>query len=235
MKKSVLICVLMLISMPALSHRDQPLDVLKKSIEEGIRILKDPRYQDGTQNEQQKERLREVSRAVFDFGLFAKLVLGSNWANFAPQQRKEFVAVFSTFLTDFYLSKLQEKYQDEEIIYVGQDLMADSKALVRLKVLWKGHEVPVEVRMVRRGGRWRAYDISALGISAVRIYRAQFKVVLLKDSPAQVIERIKNKIEQRQKRSEELARESLAKQFLTGPSRPNPVCQSKIPDCGGNV
>jgi ABC-type transporter MlaC component len=39
------------------------------------------------------------------------------------------------------------------------------------------------------------YDLSVLGINAVSNYRAQFKSILKKESPPQVIARIKNKIE----------------------------------------
>jgi phospholipid transport system substrate-binding protein len=43
---------------------------------------------------------------------------------------------------------------------------------------------------------WKVYDIEALGISAVRNYRAQFKSLLSKETPDQVIERLKQKVEQ---------------------------------------
>ena len=196
MRKSVWIFVFVLMSMPSLSRGEQPTDVLKKSIEEGIRILKDPQYQHASQKEKQKERLRQVSQNIFDFVLFSRLVLASNWKNFTQQQQREFSVVFAKFVSEFYLSKLQEKYKEEKVIYVGEDLMAGSRARVRVKVLWKGQEVPVEVWMVRRHGTWKVCDISALGVSAVRIYRAQFRAILLKDSPAQVIERIKERIRQ---------------------------------------
>jgi ABC-type transporter MlaC component len=53
----------------------------------------------------------------------------------------------------------------------------------------------VEIKMLRRGDSWKAYDIAALGISAVRFYRSQFHVVLMKESPDQIIERLKVKID----------------------------------------
>jgi phospholipid transport system substrate-binding protein len=50
--------------------------------------------------------------------------------------------------------------------------------------------------MIKRRGLWKVYDIEALGISAVRNYRAQFKSLLSKETPDQVIERLKQKVEQ---------------------------------------
>jgi phospholipid transport system substrate-binding protein len=50
--------------------------------------------------------------------------------------------------------------------------------------------------MVKRKGMWKVYDIQFLGISAVRNYRAQFKSLLSKQTPDRVIELMKQKIEQ---------------------------------------
>jgi ABC-type transporter MlaC component len=43
-------------------------------------------------------------------------------------------------------------------------------------------------------GRWKAYDVSLLGISAVQIYRAQFQAVLRTHSPAQAIALVRSRI-----------------------------------------
>ena len=60
--------------------------------------------------------------------------------NFTPSQREEFVRVFAEFLGKFYLGKLQEKYKDERLIYVGQEMKSDTRALVYIKVVWKGQK-----------------------------------------------------------------------------------------------
>jgi ABC-type transporter MlaC component len=49
--------------------------------------------------------------------------------------------------------------------------------------------------MLRRENTWRVYDIVALGISAVKFYRGQFRELLRNESPEQVIERLKAKIQ----------------------------------------
>ena len=109
---------------------------------------------------------------------------------------REFVAVFGEFLSKFYLGKLQEKYKDETLIFVGEELKTATRALVNVQVVWKGQKVPVDLRMIKRKGLWKVYDIEFLGISAVRNYRAQFQSILRKETPGQVIERLKQKIEQ---------------------------------------
>ena len=196
MRKIIFISLLTLISIPSLTYGEEPLDVLQSSIDKGVSILKDPHYQDTSRRELQRQRLCETASKLFDFEVFSRLVLASNWKSFTEQQKAEFTDVFARFLCKYYLTKLQEKYSDEKIIFVSQKLISDFKASIKVQVIWRGMEVPVEIRMLMRHGLWKVYDVNVLGISAVLSYREQFRALLLKDSPAQVIELIENKIKQ---------------------------------------
>jgi len=53
--------------------------------------------------------------------------------------------------------------------------------------------------MVKRNGTWKAYDVMAVGISAVMLYRSQFEWILRKESPAQVIEKLKRRVREQEK------------------------------------
>jgi len=175
------------------------MEVLQRSINESITILKDPRYRGEAQKKLQRQKLCETAWQIVAFEKFSKLALASNWRNFTPRQRTEFIDVFGRFLCKYYLSKLQEKYRDERVIYLSQELLSDSRALVRVKVLWKNIEVPVEIRMLMHHGTWKAYDVIVLGVSAVMSYRQQFQAILRKDSPSQVIGRIQNRLGRQEK------------------------------------
>jgi phospholipid transport system substrate-binding protein len=139
---------------------------------------------------------------MFDFPEFSRRVLAAHWKDFTPLQRETFIKLFAEFLGRFYMGQLQEKYKDEKLIYVSQEMISARRALVRIKVVWKAQEIPVDLRMIKRRGLWKVYDIQLLGISAVRNYRAQFKSILSKETPALVIERLKTKIEQLEKTDE---------------------------------
>jgi phospholipid transport system substrate-binding protein len=186
---------MILFCIPSLTYGEQPIDVLQSSIQKGIRILKDPDYQNADQKEMQRQKLCQTAWQVFDFDTFSRLVLASNWRIFTSQQRQEFTDAFGRFLCKYYLTRLQEKYKNEKIIYVGQDMVSSTKALIKIKVLWRGLEVPAKIRMLMRNGAWKVYDVNVLGISAVLSYREQFRALLLKDSPAQVIGLIEDRIE----------------------------------------
>ena len=196
MRSVVFVCLLILTAIPALADGDGPIEALQKGVDEGLRILQDPKFKDAKQKDVQQQKLGILLKQLFDFHEFSRRVLASNWKKFTLPQKKEFVAVFEEFLSKFYLGKLQEKYKDETLIFVGEEFKTPTRALVNIQVVWKGQKVPVDLRMIKRKGFWKVYDIQLLGISAVRNYRAQFQAILRKDTPGQVIERLKQKIEQ---------------------------------------
>jgi phospholipid transport system substrate-binding protein len=133
---------------------------------------------------------------IFDFREFSRRVLASHWKKFTPEQRDEFSQRFAEFLGKFYLSRVQRRYNGEKVFYVSQKLISESRALAEIKVLWKDVEIPVELRMKKSNGTWKVYDLTALGISAVANYRAQFNGILKKQTPEEVIEALKEKVRQ---------------------------------------
>jgi phospholipid transport system substrate-binding protein len=181
---------------PSSAYGDEPIESLQKGVQEGLQILQGPKFSDQELKEAQQQKLRLILEQLFDFHEFSRRVLASNWKKFTPAQRKIFVEVFTEFLGKFYMGKLQEKYKDERLIFKSQQFKSPTRALVHIKVVWKGQEVPVDLLMVKRKGMWKVYDIQFLGISAVRNYRAQFKSLLSKQTPDRVIELMKHKIEQ---------------------------------------
>jgi phospholipid transport system substrate-binding protein len=181
---------------PSSAFGEQPIEALQKGVDESLRVLQDPKLKAADRKDVQQHELWLIVQRLFDFKEFSRRVLGSNWKNFTPAQREEFVRIFAEFLGEFYLGKLQEKYKGETVTYVRQNLRTPNRALVNIRVVWQGRGIPVDLGMLKREGLWKVYDIQVLGISAVRNYRAQFKWILKKETPAQVIDRLRQKIEQ---------------------------------------
>jgi phospholipid transport system substrate-binding protein len=186
----VVVCIVAL-GLPA--RAEQPGETLKRHIDEGLRILRhgasDP------DRSSLPARLEAELVKVFDFTEFSRRVLATHWARFTPPQRAEFVDVFSQFLTKYYLVRLQQYYTDEKVVAAGQEIPAPGRAVVRLQVIWKNQGIPVEVRLLDRGAGWKAYDVSVVGISAVQIYRAQFQEILSRQSPAETIDMIRQRLQ----------------------------------------
>jgi len=188
------IFIITLITAPA--PAEQPLEALQRGIDKGISVLEDPQYQDDSNNIEQAQKLWEATQEIFDFKEFSRRVLASHWKNFSSHQREEFVKLMGEFLGKPNLRKLQSRYNGERIIYADQKLISKTRALVEIKVLWKNLEIPVKLRMKNNQGKWKVYDLSALGISAVGNYRAQLHQILQKKSPEEVIEIFKEKVRQ---------------------------------------
>ena len=206
--KTALIIVVVITCLPSLSFAVQPIDVLKQSIDQSISILNDPTYNHSGQKELQRQKLWEILEQLFDFEEFSRRVLARNWRLFTPQQQAEFVDLFGNFVNIYYLSRLQDKYHNETLTYIDQTLISNSRAVVNVEVYWKTKNIPVEIKMLKRGGAWKVYDLSALGISAVSFYRSQFRAVLNKESPAYVLDILRDKI----KKSEEKVRQQYSRQ-----------------------
>ena len=198
MKTFIYIFLITLITAPASALGEQPLEALQRGIDKGISVLEDPQYQDDSQRNEQAQKLWEATQEIFDFKEFSRRVLASHWKKFTPRQRDEFVELMGKFLGKPNLRKLQSRYNGEKILYTDQKLISETRALVEIKVLWKNLEVPVKLRMKSNHGKWKVYDLTALGISAVGNYRAQLHQILQKKSPEEVIEIFKEKIREKE-------------------------------------
>ena len=192
----VYIFIMTLIGAPAPALGEQPLEALQLGIDKGISVLEDPQYQDASQRNEQAQKLWEVTQEIFDFQEFSRRVLASHWKKFTSRQKEEFVELMGKFLGKLNLHKLQSRYNGEKVYYIDQKIINQTRALVEIKVLWKNLEVPVELRMKKSRGKWKVYDLSILGISAVGNYRAQIHRILQKNSPEEVLEIFKEKIRQ---------------------------------------
>lgn len=187
------LAVALLVVVPA-AQASQPIEVLQKSIDDGLRILNDPGCRPIDCRTLQQERLRQVVYRDFDFTEFSRRVLAPKWALFNEAQRREFVDVFSRFLAEHYLSQLQQHYTNEKVLLHGQTIVAPGRAVVKSGVVWRNREFAVDVAMHAAGGAWKIYDVIVIGFSAVQTYRAQFQHLMRTQSPAQVIELIKSRL-----------------------------------------
>ncbi len=143
---------------------------------------------------EQAQKLWEVTQEVFDFKEFSRRVLASHWKNFTSRQRDEFVELMGQLLGKSNMRKLQSRYTGEKDLLHRPETNQQTRAWVEIKVLWKNLEIPVKLRMKSNHGKWKVYDLTALGISAVANYRAQLHQILQKKSPEEVIEIFKEKI-----------------------------------------
>ena len=114
------------------------------------------------------------------------------WAERTPEEKKQFVAVFSDLLARSYVGKI-EGYKNQKILY-GAEKIDGEYAIVETKIITERDvEVPIHYRLRKKGSRWLAYDISIEGVSLVNNYRTQFNKILTSSSFSELIKKMKTK------------------------------------------
>lgn len=175
-----------------------PQEVLKAYIDSFVSVLRDPAYAGPEKRAQQSERLWQVIQGGFDFQGIAVVAVGANWRRFSPSEKDVFTADFAQLLRANYLKKIQENYRQQEVRFLSEEIYDGKKALVKSSISHPNGDIPVDYRMWLRDGRWQIYDVTVEGVSLVQNYRTQFNDFLLKGTPAELIQRVKDMLAKEQ-------------------------------------
>jgi phospholipid transport system substrate-binding protein len=169
-----------------------PTDQLRTSIDQVIKMLEDPSLKGEAKAADRRKAVRAIASDIFDFSEMARRSLARHWKGLNERDRQEFVALFTDLLERSYFSRI-ESYGGERIAYANEQSEGDI-ATVNTRIVTKnGTEVPVDYRMLKRGDRWRVYDVNIEGVSLIGNYRTQFNKIIQTSSYAELIKRMKTK------------------------------------------
>jgi len=192
-----LLVILLLLPAGYAAAAEEPMDVLKAPMNDALALLRDPQYKtdDPAKKAEQREKFWAVVKPVFDFEELSKRTLARNWRKFNAAQKKAFTEVFSELLGNIYVDRIQGGYNDETIEF-GDQIKHESRplAIVKTVIVSARNRIPVDYSMIQKDGTWRVYDVKVEGVSLVKNYRSQFREMLSKESPDQLIERLKEKV-----------------------------------------
>jgi phospholipid transport system substrate-binding protein len=191
-----------------------PMTVIKTGVYQVMAVFNDREL---ALNER-REKLRSMSARYFDFENMAKSTLGYHWRELTPAQREEFVPLFTDFIQDAYLSKMQqttiEKVQQEaktaRIQFTRQTYFGSDYAEVFSSVSLRDQKDPLQVNylMHQTDGRWRVYDVTVESISLIANYRNQFNRIINNQGFNALISELRAKREQLRQYINEEARNS---------------------------
>lgn len=170
---------------------ESPTEVVRTTINEVIRILNDDSLKSPAKLLHRRRLLEQVIAQRFDYAEMSKRALAVHWTPLTKEQRDEFVDLFKGFLSDRYASKI-EGYAGEQVDYLGERLDGQY-AEVRTKLRSSKVEIPMDYRLINKGGRWYAYDIIVDGISLVKNYRSQFDKIIRSGSYEELVRRLQNR------------------------------------------
>ncbi len=178
---------------------ESPTEVVRTTINEVIRILNDDSLKSPAKLLPRRRLLEQVIAQRFDYAEMSKRALAVHWTPLTKEQRDEFVDLFKGFLSDRYASKI-EGYAGEQVGYLGERLDGQY-AEVRTKLRSSKVEIPMDYRLINKGGRWYAYDIIVDGISLVKNYRSQFDKIIRSGSYEELVRRLQNRTVGEEKKS----------------------------------
>jgi phospholipid transport system substrate-binding protein len=157
-----------------------------------LKILRDKQ---GPLKERQA-KLRAIANANFDFTWMSRLALGYHWRKITPQQRKDFTQVFTAFIQDSYLSKMQD-FSVNKVDFVRERQTDPGYAQVFSNVVQPGKQpVPVNYMLAQKDGRWLIYDVTVDNISIIANYRNQFNRVVNRNGFGALMTDLRNKHDQ---------------------------------------
>jgi phospholipid transport system substrate-binding protein len=176
-----------------------PMASVKAVVDQTIVVFKDKQI--AAADRQQK--LRTIAESRFDFSEMAKSAVGYHWRDFTPAQRSEFVPLFTKFIEDAYLSRIEdysvEKVDQQiqsSVIQFNKETTDGNYAQVYSTVVLKDRNDPIQVnyQMRRDGSEWKIYDISIDAISVIANYRNQFNRVLNSDGYDKLVSIMREKM-----------------------------------------
>lgn len=184
--------VFSVVCLSPLARAEEPGKLIMETIEKGLAILKDPAMNGNGKTLERRQMLWKEISPVFNFEEMSKRALGQHWKGRTPEEKKEFVELFTTILKDAYIGKT-DTYSGEKIVFISEK-QDKNYAIVRTKlVTTKGTEISVDYNMLNNPGKWTIYDVIIEGVSLVNNYRSQFNDIMAKSSYKVLVQKIKVK------------------------------------------
>ena len=167
-------------------------DTVQGQVEKILTTLRDPAFKQKSR-EEKIAGIREIINEVFDWTELSRRTLGRNWKKFSPEQKKEFTQLFSRLLEGVYADRLLA-YTNEKVVFEKETELKKGRVEIASHIrLADGTKIPLNYRAIQKDGNWKVYDVVIEGVSMVKNYRGQFKELLSKGSPADLIETLKKK------------------------------------------
>jgi len=177
-----------------LPAKGSPTEAMRTTISQALGVLQDQELKKPERTDERVTRLKQIADVRFDYGEMAKRSLGSQWDKLDERKRQEFVDLFTEFLTATYVEKMHS-YSDEEVTFLKERLDGNY-AEVKSIMVGKKTEIPMDYRLVMKGGDWKVYDVVIDGISLAQNYRRQFAAILRSSSYEQFVQMLREKIAQ---------------------------------------
>lgn len=172
---------------------EDPLAYAEKRVNEALNILRSRNEKDKASMEKARLQLHKILAEVFDMPEISTRALARNKRKFKPEQFTEFNELFTRLLFETYLTNLN-KYAQEEINFLSRKDLAPGRVIVATEVVKDGVKYPINYSMHLVKNKWMVYDVQVEGVSLSKNYRTQFREILMNKKPEQLIELLRKKV-----------------------------------------
>ena len=167
-------------------------DTVEAQINEMLTKMKSPEFK-GLDRSAKINEITTVINEIFDWQELSRRTLGREWKKFSPDQQKEFVSLFEKLLQDIYADRILA-YTSEKIEFGKEtELKKGLEEVESYIITADGTRVPLFYRLTNKSGQWRVYDVVIEGVSMVKNYRGQFREILSKKKPEDLLQTLREK------------------------------------------
>jgi phospholipid transport system substrate-binding protein len=169
-------------------------DQVKGTVDQVIKILTDPALKGEKKLQERRAKIRQVVLQRFGFTEMSKRALSRYWNERTPEERKEFVRLFTDLLERAYIDRV-DGYTGEQVVYLGESVDGNYSEVRSKIVTKKNQEIPINYRLQRASSNWEIYDVIVEGVSLVNNYRTQFSRIIRTSSYEQLVKKMQMKLE----------------------------------------
>ncbi|MGH8014301.1 MAG: MlaC/ttg2D family ABC transporter substrate-binding protein [Candidatus Binataceae bacterium] len=151
-----------------------PTTVVQSVVTRALKVLRSK----STSVAQRRDELRQIVAGNFDFAAMSRSALGYHWRTLSNGQRTDFTNLFTAFIEDAYLSKIND-YSNQQVTFKGERSLGQGFSQVDTNIVAAGKQpIAVNYLLLQSGGDWRIYDVTVDNISIIANYRNQFNRVI---------------------------------------------------------
>ena len=167
-------------------------ETVQGQIDKMLAKMQTPEFK-GLERDAKLTEISAIINEVFDYEELSRRTLGREWRKFSPDQQKEFVTLFEKLLQGIYADRILA-YTHEKIEFGKETELRKGQEEVESYIITTDNKkVPLFYRMTNKSGQWRVYDVVIEGISMVKNYRGQFREILSKNKPEDLLQTLREK------------------------------------------
>jgi phospholipid transport system substrate-binding protein len=171
-------------------------DTIEAQVSKMLAKMQTPEFK-GLDRDAQLTEIRNIINEVFDYTELSRRTLGREWRKFKPDQQQEFVKLFAELLENIYADRILA-YTHEKIEFGKETELKKGQVEVESYIITTDNKkVPLFYRLTNKSGQWKVYDVVIEGVSMVKNYRGQFREILSKNKPEDLLQTLREKVKEK--------------------------------------